>query len=280
MIKTRMLGFISVLIAIVALAGCASNSKQLVERPDINKPLNENESIIILKRPSKFSLSIINFIVRTESQVIGDLSDGGELIWKTKAENFECIKIENLQLKQVLNLGFYKEDVPAPYKCFFTNPKEILSLNYDFTYPKSRIFRPVAFLPLYKKSPTFDKRSSVAINVNNSIATEAPISLKETLEKYLEEQFGSIVDNSSNKVIDIEILDFKSGNAVQRWFAATKDGSTLAKVKVTISENDKILDEFITAPVISTGGLATVGGDSLIFEEIAEDVYLHTFGLN
>lgn len=210
---------------------------------------------------------------------VGEIANDDELVWKTKANSFECISIDydSSLVEMILVKGIVLDSTPLSYKCFFTKPKEILSLNYDFLYPNMRAARPVAFVPIFKN---IDKSKAIPVSINSitsSVQTESNIDLIKLLKEAIEKQFKDKLINSSNKTIDLEILDYKTGNAALRWLGSSHKGSTLVKVKVTIKEDNKIIDTFISRPVISFGGLFTIGGDEYIWDEVAEDVYLNIF---
>ena len=151
-----------------------------------------------------------------------------------------------------------------------------MTLTYDFNYPESG----VAFMPVFKLSPTFDKSAKVTVRVTSSISTEVQgeKDTKTSLENAIKDRFKSSLTSSSSKTVDIEILEYKTGNAATRWIMESMKGSTLVKVKVIIKEGGQVVETFITRPVVSSGGLLSVGADEYIFDEVAEDIYLHLFG--
>ena len=263
----------------IGFTGCGS-SIQHVLKPDIKEPLNNTESIIQLKRADHFAASARKPNVLGNDKLIGEIANGDELVWKTKADSLECITVDWFtSTAHEFYAGLTLDDTPFAYKCFTTKPKEILSLNYDLLYPKMRIAQPIAFTPIYKD---IDKSKVTPISINsisNSLKTESSNDLTLLLRDAIKKQFKNNLISSSNKTIDIEILDYKTGNAALRWLAASNQASTHAKVKVTIKEKNITTDTFITRPVISHGGLYTIGGDTLIFDEIAEDIYLSLFPL-
>lgn len=276
--KKIVLSFVGVLTIVILITGCGA-SIQNVEKPDIHKPLSDQESIIQLKRADNFMGSGRKPDIIANDKFVGEIANDDELVWKTKANAFECISIDydsNL-VELILVKGIVLDSTPLSYKCFFTKPKEILSLNYDFLYPNMRAARPLAFVPIFKD---IDKSKALPVSINSitsSVETESNIDLIKLLKEAIEKQFKDKLINSSNKTIDLEILDYKTGNAALRWLASSHNGSTLVKVKVTIKEDNKIIDTFITRPVISYGGLFTIGGDEYILDEVAEDVYLNIF---
>jgi hypothetical protein len=205
------------------------------------------------------------------------LASGGELVWKTNSNSLECISIT---YSGFLEIDIKLEDTPVAYKCFETKPKAMMTLIYDLKYPESRSALMFAFVPVFKSSPTFDINTKVTVNVINSILTETQNEkdIKYLLENSVKKQFGDNFASSSNKAIDIEILEYKTGNAGARWVMKSMNGSTFAKVKVVIKEGDQVVETFITRPVVSMGGFLTIGADEYIFDEVAEDIYLHLFG--
>lgn len=261
--------------------GCSSTSIQNVAKPDINQPINENETIIQLKRADHFYASGLNSFVVANDKSIGELANGDELVWKTDSNSLECITVGyESNLADALLIHIKLDDTPVAYKCFDTKPKEVMTLTYDFEYPESRAFRGLAFTPVFKLSPTFDENTKVSVSVTNSISPEPQNEkdIKAILENAVKKQFGDNFASSSNKAVDIEILNYKTGNAATRWVMQSMKGSTLAKVKVVIKEDEQVVETFITRPVISSGGGFSVGADEYIFEEVAEDIYLHLFG--
>lgn len=258
--------------------GCSSTSIQHVAKPDINKPINENETIIQLKRADHFLASLNNASVVANDKLIGELANGDDLVWKTNSNSLECISLSHES--GLLEIDIKTEDTPVAYKCFETKPKSKLALTYDFAYPEMRTVRDIAFTPIFKQSPTFDNNTKVTVNLINSISPEmqSDKDIKTKLENAIKKQFGDNLFSPSDKFIDIEILEYKTGNAASRWVMKSMAGSTFAKVKVVIKEGKKIVETFITRPVVSSGGGFSVGADEYIFDEVAEDIYLHLFG--
>jgi hypothetical protein len=261
--------------------GCSSTpvSIQNVAKPDINQPINESETIIQLKRADYF-MGRNNIIVVANDKSIGELANGDELVWKTNSNSLECISHSYPHESFSLKFGVKLEDTPAPYKCFKTKPKVKMTLTHDFFYPEARSVREVAFTPIFKLSPAFDRDTKVTVSVINSIPSKAKSEkdIKAILEDAVKKRLGDNFDLSSGRTIDIEILDYKAGNAATRWLVKSMKGSTFAKVKVTIKEGSKAVETFITRPVISSGGGFSIGADEYIFDEVAEDIYLHLFG--
>lgn len=257
------------------IVGCGS-SKQFVVKPDINKPVADSESIIQLKRANNFGGGARSPDVIANDKLIGEIANGDELVWKTKSNSLECISI-NYGMDLIYS-GIILESTPLSYKCFSTKPQEVLSLTYDFTYPKQRAFREIAFVPIFKDidKPKTSKSISLA-NVTSNVKTEEGVDLQSSLQEAIKKQFKEKLNNTSTKTIDLEILDYKTGDAASRWFASSHQASTLAKVKVTIKENNVVKDTFITRPVVSSGGFFSVGADTYIFDEVAEDVFLYFF---
>jgi hypothetical protein len=219
--------------------------------------------------------------VYANDKSIGLLANADELVWKTKSNSIECISLEHgVNILSMPSEHLKLDDTPLAYKCFDTKPKEIMTLTYDFGYPETRVFRVFAFVPVFKQSPTFDNEVKVAVKVINSIAPEKRNGQdkKEKLENSVKKMFGSNINSTSNKTIELELLEFKSGNAAKRWTVPSMAGSTFVKVKATIKQNDQVIETFITRPVVSSGGGYSVGADDYIFDEVAEDVFLHLFG--
>lgn len=270
-------GFSLALMLIIGLAGCGS-SIQHVKVPDIHKPINNDESIIQLKRVDHFMGAARKPDVVANDKFIGEIANDDELVWSTKANTFECISLDHgSNLLDILATGIKLDSTPFAYKCFFTKPKEILSLNFDFMYPGMRAVRPIAFTPIFKDINK-SKATPVTIkSITSSVETESNINLVELLKEAIKKQFKNNLADSSSKTIDLEILDYKTGNAALRWLGQSHTGTTLTKVKVTIMEDNVVTDMFITRPVISWGGFFTLNGDNYIFDEVAEDIYLNMF---
>lgn len=263
--------------------GCSSTSVQHVTKPNMNQPISENETIIQLKRADYFTASLNNTIVHANNTLIGELANAGELVWKAKANSLECIMLQDETTFATFTEKLFTLDgTPVAYKCFETKPKVMMTLTFDFQYPESRAFRGLAFMPVFKLSPTFDRNTKVTVNVINSISPKPQNekNIKAILENAVKKQFGDNFASSSNKAIDIEILEYKAGNAATRWLVTSMAGSTFAKVKVVIKEDEQVIETFITRPVVSTGGGFSIGADEYIFDEVAEDIYLHLFGNN
>lgn len=263
------------------LFGCSATSVQHVAKPDTNKPIGDKETIIQLKRADYLGSSLNNATVYANDKSIGLLANADELVWKTKANSLECISLEHeTTFATVMVEGVKLDDFPISYKCFDTKPKEMMTLSYDFGYPETRLVRPIAFTPVFKQTATFDKEVKVAVNVINSIAPEQRTGQdkKAKLENSVKKMFGTNITSSSDKTIDLELLEFKAGNAASRWVGKSMDGATFVKVKATIKKNDQVIETFITRPVVSSGGVFSAGADEYIFDEVAEDVFLHLFG--
>jgi len=271
--------FLSIAFISTFIFGCSSTSVQNVAKPDINHPINENETIIQLKHSDLFFPSTINALVVANNKSIGELANGDELVWKTNSNSFECISLTSDSILTLMD-GIKLDDTPNAYKCFETKPKAMMTLTYDIFYPAHRMVREVSFTPIFKLSPTFDRSTKVTVNVINSISSDAQNekNIKAILENAVKKQFGDNFSLTSNKAIDIEILEYKTGNAATRWVLQSMDGSTFVKVKVIIKEDEQIVETFITRPVISRGGGFSVGADEYIFDEVAEDIYLYLFG--
>ncbi|MCK9172921.1 MAG: hypothetical protein M0O99_05490 [Desulfuromonas thiophila] len=271
------LKFIFLIIFTAFLSGCAGTSKQFVEKPDLNVSLNENESIIKLKRVKHFAGGAREPDVIANDVLIGEIANGDELIWKTESNSFECIAID-YGMDMFLSTGIILDSTPLSYKCFQTKPREVLSLTYDWGYPKMRAVRECAFVPIFKD---IDKpKSSIPIaigSITSKVEEDTETDIKGLLLASMQKQFKEKLTDSSTITIDIEMLDYKTGNAALRWLASSETASTFAKVKVTVKENNEIIDAYITRPVISFGGFYTVGADDYIFDEIAEDIYLYFF---
>ncbi len=264
---------------VIGFTGCGS-SIQHVLKPDMQEPLNNTESIIQLKRADHFMAGGRKPNVWANGKLIGEIANGDELVWKTKADSLECIGIDFFAESMdgvIFQVGFIFDDTPLAYKCFTTKPKETLSLNYDFLHPKISTVHSTAHI---FKNIDKSKVTPISINsITNSAKTESTNNLILLLEDAIKKQFKNNLVNSSNKTIDLEILDYKTGYAALRWFAASHKASTIVKVKVIIKENNIVVDTFITRAVISFGGFLTIGGDTAIFDEIAEDIYFSMFPL-
>lgn len=264
---------LSGLVVTAMLSGCATPTIQHVNKPDVTKPIGKEDSVIQLRRENIFMGGGRTPNVIANSTQIGTLANGDELVWKTSPNSIECISLDYGSIS-LIEIKF--DSTPLPYKCFSTKQQELLKLKHDVLYPQRRAVRGYAFLPVFTE---VDKSNNKAVSIK-SITTnlsEPTIDLKKSLEAAIKLQFGEKLVESSNKTIDLEVLDYKTGNAGLRWLASSHEGSTLAKVKMTIKENNIVIDTFITRPVISSGGFFTVGADSYIFEEVAEDLYLHMF---
>lgn len=257
--------------------GCSSTSVQHIAKPDMSQPISENETIIQLKRADHFQASLNNAFVVANDKAIGELANNEELVWKTNSNSLECISLEHE--RAFLEIKITLDNTPVSYKCFETKPKSKLTLIYDFSYPEM-VFAGNSFTPIFKLSPTFDSQDKVTVNVINSALTEIPreVNIKTSLENVIKKKFGANLDASSNRNIDIEILQYKTGNAAKRWLVQSMDGSTFIKVKVTIREDEEVVETFITRPVVSDGGFLSAGADEYILNDVAYDIYLHLFG--
>jgi len=266
-------------VAVVALTGCATSTIQHVERPDVTKPISKTESLVQLKREDRFFGSALSLNVFANDTLIGELANGGELVWRAKPDFIECVSADaRSSLVTTMLHGIKLDSTPLPYKCFMTKPQEILKLKYDLLYPNIRAVQPIAFLPIFKDVDRSKNVTPISIKtITSSLATETSADLKNMLEAAMKKLFGDRLIESSRKTIDLEILDYKTGSAALRWLGSSHEGSTLLKVKATIMEGSVVTDVFITRPVVSFGGFYTVGADSYIFEEVAEDIYLHMF---
>lgn len=263
-------------VCVLGLAGC-STTVQHVAKPDMTKPISKTESIIQLKSVPITFAGTTSQDVYANKVLIGELADGDEIIWQAKANSMECISTD---IKLFLEIR--AADTPLAYKCFYTKPQEKMLLTLDHGYPNSRAVRGRAFIPLYKNIDLPKDPKPVAIStIGISNKSDLTDDLKKMLEDAIKSQFGTKLiplSSSSSKTIDLEILDYKKGNAGLRWLGGSHEGSTLAEVKVTLKEGNVVTDTFITRPVVSRGGGFSVGADAYIFEEVAEDIYLSLFG--
>lgn len=259
------------LVVVIFLTGCASSS-QSVPKPNLNQTLKDNETIVQLKRAySIIGLNATASVVSNKSE-IGKLANDDELAWITESNSFECIQVN------FATLNFKLDDTPYAYKCFETKPKAVLKLTYDANYPDSRALHPVAFLPVFKESPMFDPNEvDVSVNITNS-TPDSNESVNKKLLNAMKEQLETNFNSTSNTSVDIEVQEYKIGNTASRWVAESLEGSTFVKVKVVIKNSGEVVETFITRPVVSFGGITTVGGDEYIFDEVAEDIYLHLYG--
>lgn len=259
------------MLIVIFLTGCASSS-QSVPKPDLNQTLKDNETIVQLKRAySIIGLNATASVVSNESE-IGKLANDDELAWLTESNSFECIQVN------FATLSFKLDETPYAYKCFETKPKAVLKLTYDANYPDSRTLHPIAFLPVFKESPILDpKKVDVSVNITNS-TPDSNDSVNKKLLNAMKEKLGANFNLNSNTSVDIEVQEYKTGNAASRWVVESLEGSTFVKVKVAIKHSGEVVETFITRPVVSSGGITTVGGDEYIFDEVAEDIYLHLYG--
>jgi hypothetical protein len=272
--KTHLVVFISAFIF-----GCSSTSVQHVDKPDTNQPINENETIIQLKRADYLGSSLNNAFVVANDKSIGELANADELVWKTESNSLECISLEHG--RGFMDIGIKLEDTPVSYKCFETKPQAIMTLTYDFDYPnRGLISYSSGITPVFKKSPTYGKGKKVAINVINSISSDAMVeqNFTEQLEKALKDQFRDNIETSSNRTVNIELLDLKASAGAIQWFAKSLEGSAYVKARVVIKENDQVVETFIVRPVLPHGGGLVYGSDELLAYGVAEDVFLHLFG--
>lgn len=265
----------------LVLSGCKST--QHVEKPDIGKLLSEGKSVIQLKRESYLVGSARSPDVYSGTKLIGSLGNGDELIWAAEPNTLECITLDDRwPIDQLVHIRL--DNTPSTYKCFTTKPKEALVLMFDFLYAG---FGSEGGAAIYKYDPVteqvitaLNKDTKVSINIINSISEDidTPGDLTKLLEDAMNKRFSDRLSSSSVDVIELEILDYKTGHAFLRWMAETEKGTTLVKVKVTIKKHDRIVDSFITRPAITMGGLLSVGADTSIFNNVAEDVYLYVYG--
>lgn len=271
---------LSVTLLISCVAGCSSTSVHHLGKPDMNQPLSEDETLITMKRVKYYTGGANNHTVVSNDTLIGEISNGDALSWKVKSNEFQCISTDWSNILKSLHEGFILDDTPLPFKCIYAEPMTKMELVLDGQYPDTRMVRSIAFTTIYKTSPTFKQSDKVSISILNSVPMEKrnDLNFESLLSEAFSEQFGDKESASSDKIVEMEILDYKSGNAAGRWVAQSLEGSTYAKVKVIVKEGDKVVEQFITRPVISSGGLYSVGGDEYIFEEVTEDVYLHLFG--
>jgi hypothetical protein len=267
-------GILIILIVSLFVSGCGS-SKQFVLKPDVTKPIPETESIIKIKRASSIIGAAYKYTIIANNRVIGEIANGDELLWKTNANSLECVSVD-------YGVGGFSnlitlDSTPLPYKCFSTKPKEILLLNLDSFYPRARFARSIAFSPIFKQDGEKKQISSIKIDKVKSNVEIDSIDLEAVVLKALSEQFKDKLNNGSTTSIELEILDYKTGNAALRWLGGSHTGSTIAKIKVKIKQNNLIIDEFITRPVVASGGLLSVGADDYIWEDVAEDIFLYLF---
>lgn len=262
-------------ILILLFTGCSS-SVQHVLKPNLNDSLIDTESIIQLERPNNFVGSARKPYVIANNKIVGEIANGDELLWKTKSDSLECIGVAwdiVIDVTDSINM----DEMIHSYKCFSTKPKRILKLKFDVFYSKQRIAHSIAFAPIFKYIDK-TKISQIRLNsVSSSVKDETNQDLILLLQEAIKKQFKNNLTNESLKSIDLEILDYKRGNAALRWLGESYNGSSIAKVKVTIKENNLPIDTFVTRPVILGDGLFSIGGDDRIFDEVAEDIYLYLF---
>jgi hypothetical protein len=271
--------FLSVTLLTSCVVGCSSTSVHHFGKPDMNQPLSENETLITMQRVEHY-IGGANNTIASNDKLIGEIANGDTLSWKVKANEFQCISTDWNNILKTLHEGFILEDNPLALKCIYTEPMTKMELIYDPQYPETRIAQPIAFVTLYKTSPTFKQSDTVSMRIVNSVPMDKrnDLDFEALLSNAFSNQFGDKESASSDKIVEMEILDYKSGNAVGRWFAQSLKGATYAKVKVIVKDSGQVVEQFITRPVISSGGLYTAGGDEYIFEEVTEDIYLHLFG--
>lgn len=273
---------LSLLFFTILMNGCSSTSVQLVEKPDINANLNINESIIQLKRADYFVASLNNSQVFVNEKFIGELANDDEIVWKTKANSLECILLKAEKTFVVaLDKMFEANDTPIPYKCFSTKPKEVLKLLFDFQYAEN-MFRGFPALTIYRQTPLYEVDTSFALNiVNSDIITkylENGYDLTSKIEENFYAKFGENISAEASMNVNLEILEYKGGNAAKRWVRVSNSSSTYLKVKVIVLKSGIIEETFVTKLVVANGGLLSVGADDYIFEDLAQDVYYHLFG--
>lgn len=254
--------------------GCGP-SVQFVSKPDTTKPLNNTESIVHLKRAHRHFGRDDKITIYSNDKAIGEIANNDELIWKTEADKFECIGGD------VPKRGLFYitlDKTPIAYKCFTTKSKGTLKLVLDYGNPliKQRIFNPISYAAIFKETHNLDGTHPVALGkIINSAITESKRNLNNLLTLSIKNQFKENLVDSSDRTLDLEILEYKEGSAALRFLAESFNGSTFVKIKVTVKDKDKIIDTFITRPVIRNGGLATIGGDEIIFDEAAEDIFIY-----
>lgn len=263
---------------ITLLSGCTSVSRQAVDKPDLKAALNNNESIIHIKRADYFRASANQTQVWSDELFIGELANNDELVWKTSPTFRNCVILKdevNLITYDILKL----DDAPIPYKCFSMQAQEILELIFDFGIVE-RWVRPYSYSPVYKVKSDFDSedRFTYAISSKINVPEEENQNLIKLLSKSLDESFSEKLMSESSNHIKIEILSFKSGNAAHRWLIRSEDSSTTLELKVSIYENNALSDSFITKLAIVGGGGFTVGGDEYIFSDAAEDIHIYLYG--
>lgn len=259
---------------IIFITGCMATSTQIVPKPDLNKPLNNGEAIVKLQRAHSIIGMNAKASVISNNKEIGQIANDDELIWLTNPNPYECISVT------FTSLSFKTDDTPVPYKCFQLELNTVTELTYDANYPDSRVARNFAFLPVFKGSPTFkSKEQGVSFNISNSSAHNDEEVNKKLLAA-LKEQFGRNYSTSSQAIANINVIEYKKGNAIDRHVVESMANATLIKIEVELVKNGREIESFITRPVVSSGGLLTAGADDYIFDEVAEDIYLHLYGNN
>ena len=261
-------------IFVIFISGCMATSTQVVPKPDLNKPLTDGEAIVKLQRAHSLIGMNATASVYSNNKEIGNIANDDELVWLTTPNPYECISVT------FTNLSLKDDTAPVAYKCFKIEPNAVTHLTYDANYPASRVARTFAFLPVFKDSPTFkSKESDVSFKIlNSSDYNDEEVNSKLLIA--IKEQFGESYSTSSNIVVNINIIEYKKGNAVGRYVVETMAHATLIKAEVEVIKDGQQIESFITRPVISSGGLSTIGADDYIFDEVAEDIYLHLFGNN
>lgn len=256
--KNYMIVFFLMVVNIFTGCGTIQN----VAIPDLKQPISTDKSVVELERPISFVGGGRSPYVYSSGKLIGEIGNGGTLIWFTESNQLECIHLETIRLPLLVD-SVILDEKPIRYQCFTTKPSEITKLEID--YIRGRISKKSNEKEL---SDTFE--ITKISNISNADTEYDIITLlKNILTNELDTK---LVTKNASKSVELFIEEYQEGNAAKRWVAITKEGSTLLKVKVVVKKNNEIIDTYITRFAVVEGGFFTVGSDKLIFDYVGKDI--------
>jgi len=259
---------LSVLVfALMALFTGCSSTVQTIAAPDMNKPIPKDKSIIELERSSSIFGAARSPYVYANKKLIGELGNGGTLVWSTKSNQLECLHLE-FNRTPGFDSNFVWDERPLSYQCFTTTSGKILKLGLDFI--KGRF---------HKKDATSLKDTFQITKINDTSKSDTKYDISELLKNAIVKELGNniVVDNPS-KTIDIFIEEYQEGNAASRWLTTSLAGSTLLKVRVVTKKHNEIIDTYIVRVAVAEGGLFSVGADKQVLDYTGKDIAKYLLG--
>lgn len=240
---------------------------QTIAAPDMDKPIPKNKSIVELERTSSILGAARSPYVYSNKKLIGELGNGGRLLWSTKGNELECLHLEFNHLEGLAS-NFVLDERPLSYQCFTTTSGEILKLGLDFIRGG-----------FYKKNETSANDTFQITKIDDTSKSDTEYDISALLKNAIINELGekAVIENSS-KTVELFIEEYQEGNAAKRWLATSLAGSTLLKVKVVVKKDNETVDTYVIRPVIAEGGLFSVGADKQVIEYAGKEIAKYLLG--